>query len=98
MLTEPSLDNPEPETQIQSPSYHDPRKGKEEDPTRLASRLLLPTGAGQARIEGAAAEARMRMSEIYGAFGRAPRADFLLNSAGALPNSYSERSDYLLFL
>ena len=29
-------------------------------------------------------------------FGRAPKIDCLLNPAGALPNSFSERSDFLL--
>jgi hypothetical protein len=33
-----------------------------------------------------------------GQFGRAPRADSLLNPARALPNSFSERSDSLLIL
>jgi hypothetical protein len=35
---------------------------------------------------------------IKGQFGRAPRADSLLNPARALPNSFSERSDSLLIL
>jgi hypothetical protein len=35
-------------------------------------------------------------TEAKGQFGRAPRADSLLNSARALPNSFSERSDSLL--
>jgi len=37
-------------------------------------------------------------AKSYGAFGRAPRADSLLNLVGALPNNFLERSGSMLIL
>jgi hypothetical protein len=61
--------------------------------------LILPYVATQITVPRSKLSMLLFGSNVGAAmepFGRAPRADSPLNLAGALPNSFSERSDPLL--